>query len=767
MEGRPFGSGFSSWRGGSSMRGDFDLYGNKDSMSRRGGLGDEGYDGEGGPMDRRPSGSSFFSPSQTRADDLISKINQQLDVLTQLEGSMNRRGRVDRFDQYESVDSSSSALGPRDLYRPSNYGHDDFWGDMMAQREGMGFGPMGGPGDGGDFDSSPSFTSSKMWQARDAFSGSSWGAGQRSSHRGGAPGGYGFGGRQDSFSVGGGGGRKGGQDKLPSLLAHRVYPTSGAFQPQRGSQDYPDRHFGGGRRANRQRSRKKPLKQQVKSQQDGQKKRKHSETATDEPDSKMAKTEPAGEETSEAGPTKQNDNTTETGATITASKTAAEGKGSALTVEEELAQLKEKLNKKQVPPSAKSAKSANADQREKSKQAGSSATQDSNPEAEGQSSALSIEEELCQLKAKLQGTEKSDEIKPKKRRGFFEMSGVKITARRISFVCSVCKFRSFYSEDMAAHLESKFHKDIFKFLASRLSKRTMDFLQEYLNVKHKNMEKTVSRIMNHSAALCQLYREQDLTQDIEMDHFMKKVEAAHCAACDLYFPMQYALIQKHLKSPDHNYNRKLMMEECKKSGLTVARSILNHKPVQQKLERYLKGENPFADDPDDQDPEDSMVIEAPEANPTSEKPEVKQEEEVSAGSFPAEEALGEPVEQEEQEEHEQEKHEEPKIKLEEGEGAEEMEGNQIKEQEGEGAEEIEANQIKEEEGEGAEEMEGNQIKEEEGEGAEEMEGNQIKEQEGEGAEEIEGNQIKEEEGGGAEEIEGNQIKEEEVKVGDI
>ncbi|XP_036413049.1 A-kinase anchor protein 8-like isoform X3 [Colossoma macropomum] len=678
MDGRAFGSGFSSWRGGSSMRGsgDFDLYGSKDSMSRRGSFGDEGYDGGGGPMNRRLSGSPFISPSRTRADDLISKINQQLDVLTQLEGSMNRRGRMDRFDQYESVDSRSSALGPRDLYRSSNYGYDDSWGEMTAQREGVGFGPMGGPGDGGDFDSSASFRSAKMWQARDAFSGSGWGAGQRSPHRGGAPGGYGFGGRQDSFSVGGGGGRKGGQDKLPSLLAHRVYPTSGAFQPQRGSQDYPDRHFGGGRRANRQRSRKKPLKQQVKSQQDGQKKRKHSETATDEPDSKMAKTETAGDKTSDAGPANQDEDTKETEAANTASETAAEGKSSALSAEEELSQLKEKLHKKTVPTSAKS----DNDQTDESKQAGASATQDTNPEAEGQSSALSIEEELSQLKAKLQGKQISDEIKPKKRRGFFEMSGVKITARRISFVCSVCKFRSFYSEDMAAHLESQFHKDVFKFLASRLSKRTMDFLQEYLNVKHKNMEKTVSRIMNHSAAICQLYKEQDLTRDIEMEHFMKKVEAAHCAACDLYFPMQYSLIQKHLKSPDHNYNRKRMMEECKKSGLTVARSILNHKPIQQKLEHYLKGENPFADEPDDQDLEDSMVIEAPEANPTSEKPEVKQEEEESAGSFPAEEALGKPVEQEKQEEHEQEEHEEPKIKLKEGEGAEEIEGNQIKEE---------------------------------------------------------------------------------------
>lgn len=38
---------------------------------------------------------------------------------------------------------------------------------------------------------------------------------------------------------------------------------------------------------------------------------------------------------------------------------------------------------------------------------------------------------------------------------------------------------------------------------------------------------------------------------------MKKVEAAHCSACDVFIPMQYTLIQKHLKSPDHNYNRKV------------------------------------------------------------------------------------------------------------------------------------------------------------------------------------------------------------------
>lgn len=170
-----------------------------------------------------------------------------------------------RFDQYESFDSRSSALGPRDLYRSGNIVFGDSRGDMMAQRGGMGFGAMGGAGGGGGFGGSASHGNAKMRQARDAFSGSGWGAGQRSQHRGGGPGGRGFGRRQDS-SMMGGGGRSGGQGhspsgrgKLPSLLSHRMYPESGGFQPHHGSQDYPVRHFGGGKNLNRQRTRKRPL----------------------------------------------------------------------------------------------------------------------------------------------------------------------------------------------------------------------------------------------------------------------------------------------------------------------------------------------------------------------------------------------------------------------------------------------------------------------------------------------------------------------------
>uniref|UniRef100_A0A8C7X1C4 A kinase (PRKA) anchor protein 8-like n=1 Tax=Oryzias sinensis TaxID=183150 RepID=A0A8C7X1C4_9TELE len=187
-----------------------------------------------------------------------------------------------------------------------------------------------------------------------------------------------------------------------------------------------------------------------------------------------------------------------------------------------------------------------------------------------------------------------------------------ICSLRVMFACSVCKFRSFYKADMEVHLESRFHKEHFKFLSSQLSKPTTDFLQEYLINKFKKTDERVSQMENHSAAICQMYREQDLTRELGMEHFMRKVEAAHCSACDVFIPMQPHLIQKHIKSHDHNYNRKGMMEQSKRGCLSVARSILNHKLIGKKLESYLKGENPFVGNQDEQDPEDSIANEASE-----------------------------------------------------------------------------------------------------------------------------------------------------------
>ncbi|XP_036395437.1 A-kinase anchor protein 8-like [Megalops cyprinoides] len=566
MDSRGYGSGYSSWGGGgggASSRGSggYDLYGYKDSMSSGGGYGG-GYGG-GGQMKRGLSGGSLLSTG-TSADAVIAKINQRLDMLTQLEGSgsMKGGGRSERFDQYESFDSRPSSLTPRDLYRSGSYGYSEGPADLLAQRGGAGYGGGGGGGGvGGGYDGSSSFGSAKphlVRQPRDSYSGPAW-AGRRSPRRGGAmgPGGRGFGRRPEPPMGGGMGGARGGHSpggrgRLPSLLSHRMYPETGAYQQPPGPQDpLGARHFGG-----RQRGRKRPVNR-VKPQRDGQKKRKQTLTGADEPESKMGKTETESAEPANGNEAAQPSGETAEGKSPApqAGKAPAEG-GDALTMQEEIDQMKQKLQGKQPPP------------------------QDKFP-------------------------------KLRKRRGFLERSGVKLNTQRVMFACSICKFRSFYDDEMAAHMESRFHKEHFKFLSNQLSKPTTDFLEEYLNNKYRKTVQRTKQMENISAAICQVYKEQDLTRDIGMEHFMKKVEAAHCAACDLFIPMQHHLIQRHLRSPDHNFNRKGMMEQSKRSSLSVARSILNHKVIGKKLESYLKGENPFSGN--EQDPEDSMVMEVSEA----------------------------------------------------------------------------------------------------------------------------------------------------------
>ncbi|XP_029284144.1 A-kinase anchor protein 8-like [Cottoperca gobio] len=578
MDGRSYGSGYSSWGGGGSGSrgsGGFDLYGGgyKDSMS---GLG--GYGG-GGHMKRGLSGASLLSSTGTHADAVIAKINQRLDMLTQLEGGL-KGTRSDRYDHYESFDSRASALtSSRDLYRSGggSYGYGDGREDnmLLSQRGGSGFGGGIGLGGGGGFDSpSSSYGVAKMRQnMRESFNsgqgggsgGGGWpGAGRRSPRRGGSAGGReaggGFGNRRSDPTPLGGGGRGsgsgsqshrghspgGGRGKLPSLLSNRMYPESGGFHQgsTQGPHDFPGRHFGGGPRAGRQRGRKRPLNKQVKPQREVQKKRKQTLTAADEPESKINRTESAGSEASQERAEKNGDDV-EPKTAAAEMKPSADGDKASPKQEE-----KKSPPGKQTPPPS----------------------QDKHP-------------------------------KMRKRRGFLE---------RVMFACSVCKFRSFYKEEMETHLDSRFHKDHFKFLSGQLSKPTTDFLQEYLQNKFKKTDQRVGQLENHSAAICQVYKEQDLTRDLGMEHFMRKVEAAHCAACDLFIPMQPHLIQKHIKSPDHNFNRKGMMEQSKRASLSVARSILNHKLIGKKLESYLKGENPFTGNLDDQDPEDSMVMDVSE-----------------------------------------------------------------------------------------------------------------------------------------------------------
>ncbi|XP_072347240.1 A-kinase anchor protein 8-like [Scyliorhinus torazame] len=192
--------------------------------------------------------------------------------------------------------------------------------------------------------------------------------------------------------------------------------------------------------------------------------------------------------------------------------------------------------------------------------------------------------------------EKKKANKPKKNRDRL--------AERIMYACSVCKFRTFEDEDISSHVDSKFHKETFKFIATRLDKQTADFLHEYILNKIQKTQKRREQIGDKTILRKQLMQQQDFLQDVGLEHFMKKVEAAHCVACDLFIPIQNAVLMRHLKSPAHGWNRRMMLEKAKKGSLVVARSVLNNRNIAAMLEKYKKGENPFTDDPD-KDEEDA------------------------------------------------------------------------------------------------------------------------------------------------------------------
>lgn len=88
----------------------------------------------------------------------------------------------------------------------------------------------------------------------------------------------------------------------------------------------------------------------------------------------------------------------------------------------------------------------------------------------------------------------------------------------------------------------------------------------------------------------------DPFRGIGQEHFFKKIEAAHCLACDMLIPAQQRLLQRHLHSVDHNHNRRLAAEQFKKTSLHVAKSVLNNRHIVKMLEKYLKGEDPFTNE---------------------------------------------------------------------------------------------------------------------------------------------------------------------------
>ncbi|XP_026641703.1 A-kinase anchor protein 8-like isoform X4 [Microtus ochrogaster] len=364
-----------------------------------------------------------------------------------------------------------------------------------------------------------------------------------------------------------------GASRLPSLFSQNIIPEYGMFQGMRGGGA-----FSGGSRfgfgfGNGMKQMRRTWKTWTTADFRTKKKKRKQGGSPDEPDSKATRTDCSDNSDSE------NDEGTEGEAAEGTESAEAMEKGSRAEGEDE---------------------EGKEDGREEGKE-------------DSEKGALTAQDESSQAKRKLLASKKSQDKQKKRQRDRM--------VERIQFVCSLCKYRTFYEDEMGSHLDSKFHKEHFKYVGTKLPKQTADFLQEYVTNKTKKTEELRKTVEDLDGLIQQIYRDQDLTQEIALEHFVKKVEAAHCAACDLFIPMQFGIIQKHLKTMDHNRNRRLMMEQSKKSSLMVARSILNNKLISKKLERYLKvrlkglhqslqGENPFTDSPEEEKEQEQEEVDS-------------------------------------------------------------------------------------------------------------------------------------------------------------
>ncbi|GAB1300865.1 A kinase (PRKA) anchor protein 8-like [Apodemus speciosus] len=514
------------------------------------------------------------------ADSVLSRINQRLDMMPHLEtdmiqGGVYGSGGGERYDSYEACDSRA-ILSERDLYRSSyDYGEldpememayegqYDAYRDQFRMRGGDTFGPR-----------------AQGW-ARDARSGRPMASGY---------------GRMWEDPMGARGQCMPGASRLPSLFSQNIIPEYGMFQGMRGGGA-----FSGGSRfgfgfGNGMKQMRRTWKTWTTADFRTKKKKRKQGGSPDEPDSKATRTDCSDNSDSD------NDEGTEGEAAEGPEGAEAVEKGSraedsergALTAQDESSQAKRKLQ-----ASKKSQDKQKRRQRDRMVERGS------------RTGACLLRLRLLlllDLPLSLAGARplgSSDKADP--------VAQIRTSGRGIQFVCSLCKYRTFYEDEMGSHLDSKFHKEHFKYVGTKLPKQTADFLQEYVTNKTKKTEELRKTVEDLDGLIQQIYRDQDLTQEIAMEHFVKKVEAAHCAACDLFIPMQFGIIQKHLKTMDHNRNRRvfmntfrLMMEQSKKSSLMVARSILNNKLISKKLERYLKGENPFTDNPEEEKEQDEV-----------------------------------------------------------------------------------------------------------------------------------------------------------------
>ncbi|XP_056426818.1 A-kinase anchor protein 8-like isoform X2 [Hyla sarda] len=165
---------------------------------------------------------------------------------------------------------------------------------------------------------------------------------------------------------------------------------------------------------------------------------------------------------------------------------------------------------------------------------------------------------------------------------------------KIQFLCILCNFRTFYEDEWNNHLETNLHGRLLSYLEKKIyTNKGLDFIKAYVENDYKKAKYHRKQVEDLNDKILQIHQSQDLTLGLGMDSFVKKVDLAHCDACDVFLPMHSLTLQEHIKSPSHRNNSKDMTLYAKKRAFKTVMSVLRDKRNKQRLEQFRKGENPF------------------------------------------------------------------------------------------------------------------------------------------------------------------------------
>ncbi|XP_063304467.1 A-kinase anchor protein 8-like [Pelobates fuscus] len=160
------------------------------------------------------------------------------------------------------------------------------------------------------------------------------------------------------------------------------------------------------------------------------------------------------------------------------------------------------------------------------------------------------------------------------------------------FTCSLCRFRTEDEVELERHFRTCQHRDTVNYLYNHLPQEHVNFIKSYLISTNKSVSLERQRRNLNS--------KNDSFKGIGQEHFMHRVDAVHCFACNVLLHDNPADLEQHVKSQKHNLKRRAQSKGIKSNCVNVARALLKDERVTILLDRYVKGDNPFGETNEDE-----------------------------------------------------------------------------------------------------------------------------------------------------------------------